>query len=98
MNPFQLKFTEFLTLSNRIDATEGSNTVPIFPLFYYFDGNLYLYKLYGGYVFCTIISKEDVGDFEAFKQRYLPKAYSLMTNNIDSYSSIPSNIIEELQI
>ena len=81
-----------MVLSSRIDTLEGITEEPIFPLFYYVGNYVYIYKLFDGYIFCSIVSPENL---EQFKERYLSKAYQLTENYCDYKDPIVTNIPEE---
>ena len=89
---FKLSFEQFMILVKRIDSTEGASPEPIFPLFYYIGRYAYLYKLYGGYVFCSVVSPENS---EEFKNRYLTNAYALTENYLDYAEPIITDIPTE---
>jgi hypothetical protein len=101
MAVFKLNFEQFITLSKRIDNLEAQEKV-IFPLFYYTSfTNLYIYKPFQSFVFCTIIPLKIISDLEQFKKLYLSKAYELSENYLDrdNEKKIPNkipNVIPEL--
>ena len=92
MPVFKLNFEQFITLCQRIDSLEGLTKEPIFPLFYFVSQYVFIYKLFDGYIFCTIVEPEDA---EQFKTRYLSKAYELIENYLESYTYKPNIIPQE---
>lgn len=93
---FKLNFEQFEILSRRIDSLEGaSKDVVIFPIFFY-EGNheLFLYKLFQGFIFCTIVDKSTI-NVDQFKTRYLDKAYELTENYLPTYEKAKPNIVPQ---